>query len=418
MCAEFNVCGDLFGVNMSPDEENSAIRMYPVRSKDKFLVFGAPSIDDEEVNAVVETMRGGWLGTGPRVAEFESAIARYKMCHHAVALNSCTAALHLSLLSAGVGPGDEVITTPLTFCATINSIIHTGATPVLVDVDRKSMNINPDLIAKAITPRTKAVLPVHFAGRSCEMDSIVSICNENQLLLIEDCAHAIETTYHGRAVGTFGDYGCMSFYVTKNLATGEGGMVLVRDAEAASRIKVLALHGMNYDAWKRFSDEGYKHYDVVTAGFKYNMMDIQAAIGLQQLAKLESFWLRRLQIWQRYNEAFENLPVTLPAVSAPNTRHGLHLYTILIDPEQTNGITRDEFMIRMAQQNIGIGVHYRSVVDHEYYRRQFGWRPEDTPHATQIGRQTVSIPLSAKLTDGDVDDVICAVQRCLKSGRS
>lgn len=393
------------------------VGMRPARTPDRFLVFGAPALGDEEIDEVVATLKSGWLGSGPRVTRFEEEVARYKRSPHAVALNSCTAALHLSLLASGVGPGDEVITTALTFCATVNAIIHAGATLVLVDVDPLTMNIDSAAIEAAITKRTKALLPVHFAGRPCEMDALMAICARHHLMLIEDCAHAIETEYHGQAVGTFGDFGCMSFYVTKNMVTGEGGMVLARHAEAAARIKMLGLHGMSQDAWKRFSDDGYKHYDVVAAGFKYNMMDVQAAIGLRQLEKLEAFWLRRQQIWQRYDDAFADLPVALPAPPAPHTRHGLHLYTLLIDEARGGGVTRDQFLVRMHAEHIGVGVHYRALTEHSHYRERYGWLPEMVPHATRIGRQTVSIPLSAKLSDADVDDVISAVVRCLRPGR-
>lgn len=391
-------------------------RARPARTKDRFLVFGSPALGDEEVDEVVATLKSGWLGSGPRVTQFEQAMAAYKGSPHAVALNSCTAALHLSLLSAGVGPGDEVITTALTFCATVNAIIHAGATPVLADVDPETMNIDPSSVESAITPRTKALLPVHFAGRPCEMDALMDICERHRLVLIEDCAHAIETSYHGRPVGTFGAFGCLSFYVTKNMVTGEGGMVLTQHPEAADRIKMLALHGMSQDAWKRFSDDGYKHYDVVAAGFKYNMMDLQAAIGLRQLDKLEPFWLRRQQIWQRYDAAFAGLPVTRPSPPAAHTRHGLHLYNLLIDEARTGGINRDRFLTHMNDEHIGVGVHYRAIAEHSYYRERYGWTSESVPHAARIGRQTVSIPLSAKLSDADVDDVISAVCRSVTGG--
>jgi len=247
--------------------------------RDKFLVFGAPLIEEAEIDEVVASMRSGWLGTGPKVARFESEFARYLGVDQAVAVNSCTAALHLSILAAGVKPGDEVITTALTFCATVNAIIHAGATPVLVDVDPATMNLDPDQVRDRLTPRTRAVVPVHFAGRPCDMAAISEIAAGRGLKVIEDCAHAIETEYRGRKAGTFGDFGCWSFYVTKNVAAGEGGMVVARRPEDAARIKVLALHGMSQDAWKRFGDEGFKHYQVIECGFKYNMMDIQAAIG-------------------------------------------------------------------------------------------------------------------------------------------
>ena len=276
-------------------------------------------------------MQSGWLGTGPKVAQFEEDFKRYVNAPYAVAVNSCTAALHLAILAAGIKPGDEVITTPLTFCATVNAIIHAGATPVLVDVDPHTMNIDPARIEEKITPRTRAILPVHFAGRPCDMQAICAIVEKHDLKLIEDCAHAIETEYHGRKAGTFGDFGCFSFYVTKNVVTGEGGMVLARNEEDAARIKMLALHGMSKDAWKRFGDEGYKHYFVVECGYKYNMMDIQAAIGLHQLKRVEANWLRREQIWQQYQAAFADLPLVLPAPPEEDTRHAYHLYTVLVD---------------------------------------------------------------------------------------
>src|SRR5262245_18212478 len=254
----------------------------PVRPKERFLVFGQPDIRDDEIREVVLSMTSGWLGTGPKVARFEREFGAYVGAPHPVALGSCTAALHLSLLAAGLGRGDEVITTALTFCATANAILHAGATPVLADVDPVTMNLDPDDVARKITPRTKALLPVHFAGRACDMDRIMALAARHRLKVIEDCAHAIETTWRGRHAGTFGDFGCFSFYVTKNVVTGEGGLVVARSEDDAARVKVLGLHGMSQDAWKRFSDEGYRHYEVVACGFKYNMMDLQAAIGIHQ----------------------------------------------------------------------------------------------------------------------------------------
>lgn len=282
-------------------------------NRKNFLVFGAPKIEEAEIQEVVASLRSGWLGTGSKVARFENDFAQYKNVSGAVALNSCTAALNLSILAAGIGPGDEVITTALTFCATVNAIIHAGATPVLADVEADTMNIDPLDIEHRITARTRAILPVHFAGRPCNMDAIMAVANKHGLKVIEDCAHAIETEYHGQKTGTFGDFGCFSFYVTKNIVTGEGGMVIARREEDLNRIKILGLHGMDKDAWKRFSDEGYKHYQVVECGYKYNMMDLQAAIGIHQLKRIEAYWQRRREIWGQYDAAFRNLPVTLPA---------------------------------------------------------------------------------------------------------
>src|SRR5258708_1200406 len=377
-----------------------------------FIVFGAPKIEREEIDEVVRCLESGWIGTGPRVAQFEKEFAAYKEEPYAAAVSSCTAAMHLSVLAAGLGNGDEVITTPMTFCASVNAIIHPGATPVLADIDPLTMNIDPAEVEARITPRTKAILPVHFAGRPCDMDALLGIAQRHGLKIIEDCAHAIETEYRGRKAGTFGDFGCFSFYATKNVTTGEGGMVLTRNEEDLARIKMLALHGMSKDAWKRFSDEGYKHYFVVATGFKYNMMDLQAALGIHQRRRVESNGLRREEIWQQYNEAFADLPVTLPVETEPNTRHAYHLYTVLID-EARAGISRDDFLDEMTANNVGVGVHYVSVPEHPIYQDKFGWQPEDYPNAMRTGRQTVSLPLSAGLTDREVSRVIEVVRNTI-----
>ncbi len=384
----------------------------PSTMRDSFLVFGAPAIGDAEIAEVVASLKSGWLGTGRKVAQFERDFLAYKRASHAIAVSSCTAALRLSLLAAGIGPGDEVITTALTFCATVNAIIHAGATPVLVDVDPATMNLDVEQAAARVTSKTRAILPVHFAGRPCNMEALMALAERRGLKLIEDCAHAIEAEFQGRPTGTFGEFGCFSFYVTKNITTGEGGMVLTRRAEDADRIKVLALHGMSQDAWKRFGDEGYTHYHVVAAGFKFNMMDLQAAIGIHQLRRIEPMWAQRQEIWRRYQDAFDGWPLTAPAEPEPDTRHAYHLYTVLID-EARSGISRDAFLNAMTARQIGVGVHYLSLPEHPYYQQAFGWKPEDYPHATRIGRQTVSLPLSPKLTDQDVKDVIAAVQQVL-----
>lgn len=384
--------------------------------RDKFLVFGSPAIGEEEIGEVVACLRGGWLGSGPRVAQFERDFQQYKGAANAVAVNSCTAALHVSLLAAGVGPGDEVITTPSTFCATVNAIVHAGAKPVLADIDPRTLNIDPRQVERAITRRTKAIIPVHFAGRPCDMDELCDIARRHELTLIEDCAHAIEAEYDGQRTGTFGAFGCFSFYVTKNVMTAEGGMVLAANAEHAARVKTLALHGMSKDAWKRFGDEGYKHYAVVEAGFKYNMTDLQASLGLHQLARVEANWRRREAIWNRYNAAFAGSSLALPPTPERNTRHAYHLYTVEVDAART-GITRDGFLDALTARNIGAGVHYLSLPEHPYYQERFGWRPQDYPHAMRFGRQTVSLPLSANLSAEDVEDVIASVKDTLAEAR-
>jgi dTDP-4-amino-4,6-dideoxygalactose transaminase len=385
----------------------------PIRRSEDFLVFGSPLIGDDEKREILDSLETGWLGTGPKVARLEREFRDYAEAGHAVAVNSCTAALHLSMLAAGIGPGDEVITTAMTFCATVNAIIHAGATPVLADVDPITSNIDPQKVEAKITERTKAILPVHFAGRACDMDALAAIAKRREILVIEDCAHAIETTYKGKHAGTFGTFGCFSFYVTKNMTTGEGGMVLTPDEKLADRVKILALHGMSKDAWRRFSDEGYKHYYVVECGYKYNMMDLQAAIGIHQLHRIQKNWERRRDVWSTYQEELRDLPLTLPAPPEEGTRHAYHLYTVLLDPHQSR-LARDQFINAMTGENIGVGVHYQSIPIHPYYQQRFGWRPEDYPNSFRIGQQTVSLPLSPKLTDRDVSDVIRAIRKILK----
>ncbi len=381
----------------------------PIRNKDNFLVFGMPAVEDAEIAEVVATMKSGWLGTGPKVAQFENDFKRYKGAEHAAALHSCTAALHLAIIAAGVSAGDEVITTPLTFCATVNAILHAGGKPVLADIDPVTMNIDPAAVRKAITPRTKAILPVHFAGRACDMRALEAIAAEHGLKIIEDCAHAIETEYRGRRAGTIGDFGCFSFYVTKNVVTGEGGLVLTRTEADAARIKILGLHGMSKDAWKRFGGEGYRHYQVVECGFKYNMMDLQAAIGIHQLRRVEPYWKRREQIWQRYMRELAGLPLGLPADPEPDSRHAYHLFTVQVEKDRC-GVDRDTFIDAMTRHGIGVGVHYLSVPEHPYYQSALGWKPQDFPNAMRVGRSTASIPLSARLSDADVGDVIAAIR--------
>ncbi|MFO1506775.1 MAG: DegT/DnrJ/EryC1/StrS family aminotransferase [Lysobacterales bacterium] len=385
--------------------------LHPDAAKLPFLIFGSPLIEQPEVDEVVACMESSWLGTGPRVARFEQDFATYQglQATQVAAVNSCTAALHVGMVAAGLEPGSEVITTPLTFCATVNAIIHAGLTPVLADVDPATQCLDPVAIEAAITPRTRAIVPVHFAGRPCAMDAIMAIAAKHDLIVIEDCAHAIETTVHGRKAGTFGDFGCFSFYATKNVVCGEGGMIVGRDEAHIARAKVLALHGMSKDAWHRFGDKGYKHYQVVEAGFKYNMMDLQAAIGIHQLARVERNWRRREAIWDQYMAAFAGLPIGLPAPPAPGTKHAYHLFTIMVDAARC-GISRDAFLDAMNARGIGTGVHYLAVPEHSFYRQRYGWKPEHWPHAMRLGRQTVSLPLSPKLTDADVERVIGAVR--------
>lgn len=381
-------------------------------SRDSLLVFGAPLLQDEDIEEVIACLRSGWIGTGPRVARFEEMFREYKGSREAVALSSCTAALHLALVGLELGPGDEVLLPALTFVATANAVTHAGATPVFVDVDRVTQNVTAAAIEAAIGPRTRAVIVVHFAGRPCEMDAIVEVCQRRRLRLIEDCAHAIETEYHGRRAGTFGDVGCFSFYATKNVTTGEGGMLVTDDERLAARVRQLALHGMSKDAWKRFSDKRHVHYDVVEAGFKYNMMDLQAAMAIHQLPRIDAYWSRRCEIWERYREALADLPLGLPAPEEPQTRHARHLFTLIVDAARC-GTSRDALLDGMIDRKIGVGVHYRALHLHPYYCERSSPRPGSLPNAEWISERTASIPLSPKLTDADVADVIEAVRSTL-----
>jgi dTDP-4-amino-4,6-dideoxygalactose transaminase len=336
----------------------------------------------------------------------------YIGCRHAVAVNSCTAGLHLSMIAAGIRPGDEVITSPMTFASTANSIIHLGARPVFADIDRRTMTLDPARVEAAVTERTRAVVPVHFAGRPCDMDRLMTFARERGLSVIEDAAHAVETVYHGKRIGTIGDLTCFSFYVTKNVITGEGGMVTTDDEEKAAWIKVGALHGLSRDAWKRYSDEGFKHYQVLFPGFKYNMMDLQAAIGIHQLARIEENRVRRRDLWDRYSDAFAGLPVDLPAPEEPGTTHARHLFTLLMRLEDLT-VDRDAIMRALHAENIGTGIHYVALHLHPYYAETFGLRRGDFPGAEWVSDRTISLPLSTKLTDRDAEDVIAAVRKVL-----
>lgn len=377
-----------------------------------YLVFGRPLIGEAEIAEVVDTLRSGWIGTGPKVAAFERDFAAYTTSPHAMALASCTAGLQLSMLVAGIGPGDEVILPSMTFAATANAVVHSGATPVLADVDPVTWNLDPADVEHRITSRTRAILPVHFAGRPCDMGRLEAVARRHGLHIIEDCAHAIEARWHGRPVGTFGVTGVFSFYATKNVVTGEGGMLVTGDPEVAARVKRLALHGLSADAWTRFSELGYRHYEVVEPGFKMNMTDLQAALGLHQLRRVEANLERRRDIWSQYDDAFADLPLQLPAPEEPSTRHARHLYTILFRLDELTA-TRDEVMAALHRQRIGSGVHYRAVHRHPFYRDRPGVDAGDLAVSDHISDRTLSLPLGPALSDADVADVIDAVRRTL-----
>ncbi len=381
--------------------------------KKNFMVFGSPHIEQAEIDEVVDCLKSGWLSTGPRVEKFEKAFSEYVGVKHALALNSCTAGLHLGLLAADIGPGDEVITTPLTFAATANVIVHVGARPVFVDIGADDMNIDTAKIEAAITPNTKAIMPVHFAGNPCDMDAILEIAAKHDLYVFSDAAHAVEAKYHGKHVGAIKHLAVFSFYVTKNLVTGEGGMVTTDNDFWAEKIKILALHGLSQGAWNRYSDEGFNHYQIILPGYKYNMMDIQAALGLHQLDRIETSLKQRESVWTRYDKAFADQPCITPPKPGPDIRHGRHLYTLLID-EATAGITRNKFQTELHEQGIGTGIHFIALHLHPYYRNRFNYTRGQFPNAEFVSDRTISLPLSSKLTDDNVTRVIETVRDALK----
>jgi dTDP-4-amino-4,6-dideoxygalactose transaminase len=375
--------------------------------------FSKPSIGPDEIAEVVATLESGWLSTGPRVAAFEQAFADYVGARYALAVNSCTAALHLSLIASGIGAGDEVITTPLTFCATANVIVHTGATPVFADIDPVSHNLDPVAVSGAITSRTRVLMPVHYAGFPADMHAFQRIAELHGLRIIEDAAHCVEGISGGHKVGSIGDFTCFSFYATKNLTTGEGGMVTTSNARALELMRAASLHGMSRDAWARYAPNGNAHYDVVMPGYKYNMMDIQAAIGLHQLSRLRRMHARRVGICARYDAGLIGLPLRLPADTPAASTHARHLYPVLLD-EAAAGISRDEFSNRLRDRGISTSIHFRPVHLHPYYQERFGFQRGMFPVSESVYDSTLSLPLSASLDDASVERVIEACHDVLR----
>ncbi|NWQ39491.1 DegT/DnrJ/EryC1/StrS family aminotransferase [Bacillus sp. EB106-08-02-XG196] len=370
----------------------------------EFIPYALPLIEDNEIKEVVDTLHSNWLSKGPKTVEFEKQFSQYVNANHSLGLNSCTAGLHISQLAAGIGVGDEVITTPYTFVASANTIIHTGATPVFVDIDPVTFNIDPKKIEEKITSKTKAIIPVHFAGYPCDMDPIMEIAQKHNLIVIEDAAHAVYTKYKGRMVGSIGDFTCFSFYATKNLVTGEGGMVTTHNEEWADQLRVMSLHGMSKNAWNRYGDKGTWFYEVEYPGFKYNMTDMQAALGLVQLDKLESMQRRREEIAKKYNEAFSKVEGFTTPYSNEENVHAWHLYVLRLK----NGyftIDRGEFIEQLKEKGIGTSVHFIPVPMHPYYKK-LGYNIEDYPNALAAYNGALSLPLYPKMTDEQVDHVI------------
>jgi dTDP-4-amino-4,6-dideoxygalactose transaminase len=377
----------------------------------EFLVFGSPLIGDDDIAEVVACLRSGWVGTGPKVARFEGMLAEYVGVAEVRCLSSCTAALMLALRVMGIGPGDEVLVPVMTFAASANAVEQVGATPVLIDCEPGTALIDLDAAQAAVGPATRAIMPVHFAGRPVDMERLNAFRDRHGLAVIEDAAHAIGAEWRGRRIGSHGNLTAFSFYVTKNITTVEGGALATQDPEIAARVERLALHGLSLGAWARFSDQGFRHYEVVEPGFKFNMTDLHAALGVQQLPRLDAWIDRRAQLWERYDALLADLPLELPPPPEPGTRHARHLYQVLVDPRA--GMTRDELLDALTAEGIGTGVHYRGVHFHPYYRDRYGLVPEQFPVATAISERTLSLPLSPKVTESDQDDVASSLHKLL-----
>jgi dTDP-4-amino-4,6-dideoxygalactose transaminase len=388
--------------------------------RDKTIPFYYPSISEDEIAEVVDSLRCGWITTGPKTGLFEKEFSQL-IGEKALAVNSCTAALHLALLAVDIGPGDFVITTPMTFCSTVGVIEQAGATPVLVDVERDTLNIDPRMVEIALDRKTvtgmkiKAIMPVHYAGHPCEMHHLMKLANKNDLRVIEDAAHALPAKYAGRTIGTIGDLTAFSFYATKNITTGEGGM-LTGPEDLLQKARLLSLHGMSRDAWLRYSNEGSWFYDVVALGFKYNMSDIQAAIGIHQLRRIESLQARRQNIFNAYNNGFSHLcEVEIPTVRK-NIQHSYHLYVLRLNLERMS-IDRAQFIEKLRELNICASVHFVPVHLHSYYRNRYGYKPEDFPVCSAEYKRIVSLPLYPEMSDQDVEYIINSIQDIVKASR-
>ena len=377
----------------------------------EFIPFNRPSISEAECLEVLDTLKSLWLTTGPKTKRFEEEFCKVTGATTALALNSCTAGLHLGLKALGVGPGDEVITTPLTFCATANVIEHLGATTVLADIDPKTWLIDPQKIKEKITARTKVLLPVHFAGQMADMTTINSLAKEHDLAVLEDCAHCLPNSYEdGRFVGNTENLCSFSFYANKNITTGEGGM-LTGPAKLIEHTRALSLHGMDRDAWKRFEKGGSWRYDVAEPGFKYNMTDMQAALGLVQLSRMEDLFQSRKDKAHTYQEAFSNLNgLQMPLT---NEHSSFHIFPIVIDPQIT-GFKRDAFIDALKQANIGTSVHYLPLHYFTYYSKKYGWQPQDFPHASFIGENCLTLPLYPSLSHEEQTYIIETVVKLLR----
>jgi dTDP-4-amino-4,6-dideoxygalactose transaminase len=383
------------------------VKMTPKARRTSFLPFSPPDISEAEISAVVDTLRSGWLTTGPKTRQFEREFADYLGAPGALAVNSCTAALHLALLALDIGPGDEVITTPMTFSSTAHVIEHVGARLVLVDVVPDTLNLDPVRVEAALTPATRALLPVHYAGQPVEMKPLLELAKAHDLSIVEDAAHALPASYQGQMIGTIGNLTAFSFYATKNLTTGEGGM-LTGDPALVERARTLSLHGMSRDAWKRYGQDGSWYYEVVAEGYKYNMTDIQAALGLVQLERLDVLQERRRAVVARYDAAFDRVEALQPPAVRRDVEPAWHLYVLRLHLDRLT-IDRAGFIEQLAARNIGASVHFIPLHLHSFYRNKYNWAPDDFPVTYEEYQRLLSLPLNTTLTDDDVDDVIAAV---------
>lgn len=384
-------------------------------TRESFLPFGAPMIGEEEIEEVVATLRSGWIGTGPKCWRFEGQIGEFVGAPHVVTASSCTAALHLALLAAGIGPGDEVIVPALTFAASANVVEHVGATPRFVDVDPYTLNIDPVAMQAAITPATRAVIPVHFGGLPCDMDPITRICTERGLTVIEDAAHAIGAEYRGRMIGSISDFTCFSFYPNKNMTTGEGGAVCTTREEYVERLKVMRLHGLSADAWRRFASKRLILSEAISPGYKYNMTDLQASLGIHQLRRLPEFQARREELAAFYDDAISDdwgVRRQYRPVVGSGSRHALHLYVLILD-RQAFRVSRNEIVEALLAENIGAAIHYRGLHTQPFYRERYGYQLEDFPVAGDVGESILTIPLSPGMSDADAETVVDGVRKVL-----
>lgn len=388
----------------------------PVRTE--MLLFGAPALDEAEFSEVLDTLRSGWIGTGPKTAAFEASFAEYVGAQHAVAVNSCTAALHLGLIASAIEAEDEVITSPLTFAATANVVIHQGATPVFADINPHTLNIDPSAVEKAITRRTRALMPVHFGGLACDLQELQAIADDHGLAIVEDAAHAVGTRYRGKMIGGLGNLTCFSFYANKNLTTAEGGMITTADDAQAELLSIYRLHGLSRDAWQRYRAQRLILSDAIHPGYKYNLTDLQASIGIHQLRKQEEFLSIRERYARMYDAAFSDLPGIRrqPRPANEMDRHALHLYVLILDPDHYL-VGRNQVVAALIAEGIGAAIHYRALHTHQYYRERFGYKPDDFPNAAMVGDNIFSLPLTPGMKESDVEDVVEAVHKVLGAYR-